>query len=597
MSSVRIVAPSRSRDLDEEAVARRVSERVVDDLEVVHVEEQDGDAGSPSAGPIQGPIEVLAEEGPVGEPGQRVVEGVVEELRLQPLLFGRVDEQALRDAAAAGRLVAHRVGLVVHPDDRAVGRDHPVVEAQRLLGLPVLCEGGHGRRPVIRMGQPRPQLRVIEECLGRIAEDGLDLRAHVGEVPAVGDARIGDVDVDGGRDALDEGLVPGIRLGSLDQGDLEVVARVPRVIEQAAPLVDEEGLADAREQDHRERAQLDRAQLGRDHVTDSQGHGAREEGHQRQAAEHRGRDLAEPSTLSLAEAPAASPEADGHDPDRECIAAEAAGGRQADDGLSEPVDPREAEDGETDEEHVATATRRRPRGEQGHQAGRSGGEVHDRERDRHRARDGHARAHPVAVDREDDRGQGEEDRDRIEVDRDLLGLGQPAVDGHHERDDDRRREQQEADVGRCGDLEVAQRGLDHPKALADEPGQRADGDQHGDPAVRARRPAGDQRGEQGGEGAGGGPVGVLPEGDLAADVEDGEGHERAEDDETDPQDDGLGSGVDGPRPGSLTADALTRHGGHGRPRGLRSQVPLGSGAVHSGTLRVRGASLHHRFAP
>ena len=188
MSSARMVAPRRSRDLDEEAVARRVSERVVDDLEVVDVEEQDGDAGPASAGPIQGPIEVLAEEGPVGEPGQRVVEGVVEELRLQPLLFGRVDEQALRDAAAARGLVAHRVRLVVDPDDRAVGGDHPVVGAQRLLGLPVLREGGHGRRPVVGMGQPRPQLRVVEERLGRIAEDGLDLRAHVGEAAAVGDA-------------------------------------------------------------------------------------------------------------------------------------------------------------------------------------------------------------------------------------------------------------------------------------------------------------------------------------------------------------------------------------------------------------------------
>ena len=47
-----VVGPDRGGqsfgDLDEEAIARRVSERVVDDLEVVHVEEQDRDPGAPS---------------------------------------------------------------------------------------------------------------------------------------------------------------------------------------------------------------------------------------------------------------------------------------------------------------------------------------------------------------------------------------------------------------------------------------------------------------------------------------------------------------------------------------------------------------------
>jgi hypothetical protein len=37
---------------------------------------------------------VLAEQDPVGQPGQRVVERVVQELRLEPLLLGRVDEEA-----------------------------------------------------------------------------------------------------------------------------------------------------------------------------------------------------------------------------------------------------------------------------------------------------------------------------------------------------------------------------------------------------------------------------------------------------------------------------------------------------------------------
>ena len=96
----------------------------------------------PSRGPLERPVEVLAEEGAIGEPGQRVVEGVVEELRLEPLLLGGVDEQALRDAPPVGRLVVHRVRLVVDPHGRAVRRDHPVVDAQRQPGRPVVGQGG-----------------------------------------------------------------------------------------------------------------------------------------------------------------------------------------------------------------------------------------------------------------------------------------------------------------------------------------------------------------------------------------------------------------------------------------------------------------------
>ena len=180
-----------------------------------------------SRGALERPVEVLAEEGPVREPRQRVVERVVEELRLEPLLLGRVDEQALRDAPAAGRLVVHRVRLVVDPDDRAVGGDHPVVDAEREAGRPVLGRARDGLRPIVGVGEARPELRVVDEGLRRVAEDGLDLRAQVGEVAAVGDRVVGDIDVDGRRDALDEGLVARIGLGALRQRDGELIAGEP----------------------------------------------------------------------------------------------------------------------------------------------------------------------------------------------------------------------------------------------------------------------------------------------------------------------------------------------------------------------------------
>ena len=65
-----------------------MAEGVVDDLEVVEVEEQDdGDRARPAA--RQPLVDLLGEQGPVGEAGQRVVMGLVAELLLEPRELGQ----------------------------------------------------------------------------------------------------------------------------------------------------------------------------------------------------------------------------------------------------------------------------------------------------------------------------------------------------------------------------------------------------------------------------------------------------------------------------------------------------------------------------
>jgi len=78
-----------------------VAERVVDDLEVVQVDEQDGDAplGAERA------AEALEEELAVGQAGERVVVGLPGELGLGGLALGDVDAVAdprLRTPVAPG---------------------------------------------------------------------------------------------------------------------------------------------------------------------------------------------------------------------------------------------------------------------------------------------------------------------------------------------------------------------------------------------------------------------------------------------------------------------------------------------------------------
>ena len=209
------------RDPAQDLVAGRVPEGVVDPLEVVEVHEQQGDAPGLAALPREGALEVIAQQHAVGEAGQRVVERVVDEPRLQPLAVRRVDEQALRDPLAAPGVVGHRERLVPDPDLRAVPGQHPVLRPERLAGPPVRVVGRDRRGPVVRMDPAGPELGVVDELVGPVAEDPGDLRAHVGEAAAVRHVGIGHVDVDGGRDVLDEDLEARRRLVRLARRPLE----------------------------------------------------------------------------------------------------------------------------------------------------------------------------------------------------------------------------------------------------------------------------------------------------------------------------------------------------------------------------------------
>ena len=74
---------------------------------------------------------------------------------------------------------------------------------------------------------------------------------------------------------------------------------------------------------------------------------------------------------------------------------------------------------------------------------------------------------------EDNRNRQEADR-RVDVDRELLGAGQPLAHRENEGDHDRHDGRQVTDIGRSGDGEEADRDLDVPGDLGEEPGDGAD---------------------------------------------------------------------------------------------------------------------------
>ena len=77
-------------DLAEQAVAGGVAERVVDRLEVVQVHEQDRHGLAVATLALEGVLDAVLEQGPVGEAGDRVVERLVRELLLERLALGDV---------------------------------------------------------------------------------------------------------------------------------------------------------------------------------------------------------------------------------------------------------------------------------------------------------------------------------------------------------------------------------------------------------------------------------------------------------------------------------------------------------------------------
>ena len=89
VSAARTLAGDALRDLEQDPVAGRVAEAVVDGLEVVEVDEQHRHPDAVAQGPRDRVADALVEQRPVGEVRDRVVEGLVGELLLERLALAR----------------------------------------------------------------------------------------------------------------------------------------------------------------------------------------------------------------------------------------------------------------------------------------------------------------------------------------------------------------------------------------------------------------------------------------------------------------------------------------------------------------------------
>ena len=157
--------------LDQQLVAGLVAQAVVDPLEAVEVDEEHGGARVARAAAGEGLADALGEQGAVGQVGERVVLGVVLQLRLEPDPFGdvaAVEDQAALVAVDRGLhiepVAGARLEAALDPGGGLLGRrggqkpahlaDHPAeilgvdergqLGADELLGLAAVDTGGGG---------------------------------------------------------------------------------------------------------------------------------------------------------------------------------------------------------------------------------------------------------------------------------------------------------------------------------------------------------------------------------------------------------------------------------------------------------------------
>ena len=187
----------------QDLVAREPAERVVHEAEVVDVDADHGDGEIVMLRATEREVEQLLEHRPRGQAGELVVIGQERDLLVGVLHLRDIDHHAERERGDAA-VVADHPRLVADPDDPPVLAVHPVVQREGLARLVVTLVLGRGSSAIVRMEDPQPQVRIAHPLVGRVAEQSLDLRAHVQRGRRV----VERVDVRHGGDVLDDRPVP-----------------------------------------------------------------------------------------------------------------------------------------------------------------------------------------------------------------------------------------------------------------------------------------------------------------------------------------------------------------------------------------------------
>ena len=180
-------APTKAfRDLDQHLVAQSVPEGVVDLLEPVEVQEQEGERRPVARRASTGLLRVLRERGSVPQTGERVVQRIVAELLLELALLGDVVHVDHDGVAPLARWVGERRR---NPAGRAVAVPERE-EVDRLRAAGVIGQAvDEVQQPLDLTGAHDRADRARDDLLRRVPEQGLHRRAREHHVPVARDDR------------------------------------------------------------------------------------------------------------------------------------------------------------------------------------------------------------------------------------------------------------------------------------------------------------------------------------------------------------------------------------------------------------------------
>ena len=154
-------------------VAGGVAEPIVDGLEPVEVDEQDGQHPVPAVEAAQRLTEPVHEQRPVGQRRERVVQGELGQG------FGRLPmgRHVLGGARHPHRppVDAADPAAALQPADRPAGQQAAMGEVERLQRPQAAVDGGGDQRPVVGVDRRHVALERPGERLGRDPEESIQL--------------------------------------------------------------------------------------------------------------------------------------------------------------------------------------------------------------------------------------------------------------------------------------------------------------------------------------------------------------------------------------------------------------------------------------
>ena len=195
------------RQLDQQLVAGVVPQRVVHELEVVEIQEQDADAEVGPTGAGERALEHLLEQRAVRQARQLVVVRQERDLLLRLLALRDVEDHSL-DQPRFAVAVVDRERLFHHPLDRAVLVHHPVLVVQRDVGPIGVLVLLPDPVDVVDVDVVAPAIRIFQPVRRLDPQQVGDLRADVDAVHVLVDR----VQVHHRGDLLDERPVLGLCL-------------------------------------------------------------------------------------------------------------------------------------------------------------------------------------------------------------------------------------------------------------------------------------------------------------------------------------------------------------------------------------------------